>query len=173
MTLKISSGASPPSIQALCDNPTMPRIYLSRFVVADDDIDVNQHVNNLAYLRWMQDVATAHSAAQGWTLDRYLASGAGWFVRSHFIEYLKPAFAGDTVLLNTWVSDMSLRSSTRHYLVCRDGDGAVLAKAKTVWVFVDLRSGRPVRIPPEVKSAFPVVPNDDPELVVLTLAERG
>ena len=149
----------------------MTRIYLNQFVVADDDIDLNRHVNNLAYLRWMQDVATAHSAAQGWTFERYLAASAGWFVRSHFIEYLKPAFAGDTVRLYTWVSDMTSRSSTRHYLVCREGDGAVLAKARTVWVFVDLRSGRPVRIPPEVRSAFPVVPNDDPELVALTLSK--
>lgn len=149
----------------------MTRIFLNQFVVADDDIDLNQHVNNLAYLRWMQDVAVAHSVSQGWTLERYLAAGAGWFVRSHFIEYLKPAFAGDRVLLYTWVSDLTMRSSTRHYLVCRESDGAILAKAKTVWVFVDLRSGRPVHIPPDVRSAFPVVPNDDPELVLLTAAE--
>ena len=149
----------------------MTRIYLNQFVVADDDIDLNQHVNNLAYLRWMQDVAVAHSVAQGWPLERYLAAGAGWFVRSHFIEYLKPAFAGDHVLLYTWVSDLTMRSSTRHYLVRREGDGTILAKAKTVWVFVDLGSGRPVHISPEVRSAFPIVPHDDPELIALTAAE--
>ncbi len=146
----------------------MPRIYLNRLVVAEDDIDINQHVNNLAYLRWMQDIATAHSAAQGWTLERYLAAGAGWFVRSHFIEYLKPAFSGNALQLHTWVSDMTSRSSTRHYLVFRESDGSVLAKAKTVWVFVDFRSGRPLHIPAEIRSAFPVVLQDDPELVALT-----
>ena len=46
----------------------MPRIYLHRLAVPDDVIDVNRHVNNLAYLRCMQDVATAHSVAQGWPL---------------------------------------------------------------------------------------------------------
>ena len=59
-----------------------------RFTVGDDVIDVNRHVDNLAYLRWMKDVATAHSTAQGWTFDRYIAAAAGWFVRSHSIEYL-------------------------------------------------------------------------------------
>lgn len=146
----------------------MPRIYLDRRVVADDDIDINRHVNNLAYLRWMQDAATAHSAAQGWTLDRYLAAGAGWFVRSHFIEYLKPAFAGDALLLYTWVISMTSRSSSRRYAFLREDDGTAIARAKTLWVFVDFRSGRPARIPPQVASAFPIVPDDDPEIVALT-----
>ncbi|MGE5155280.1 MAG: acyl-CoA thioesterase [Bdellovibrio bacteriovorus] len=151
----------------------MPRIHLTRIVVDDDAIDVNRHVNNLAYLRWMQDAATAHSAAQGWTLERYLSTGAGWFVRSHFIEYLRPAFAGDTLLLYTWVTGMTARSSPRRYLFARDGDGLSVARAETLWVFVDFKSGRPARIPTLVRDAFPCVPDDDAELVALTRSPRG
>jgi acyl-CoA thioester hydrolase len=150
----------------------MPRIYLHRLDVPDDAIDINRHVNNLAYLRWMQDVATAHSAAQGWTVERYLAAGAGWFVRSHFIEYLRPAFAGDRLSIHTWVKGFTPRSSPRRYLFVRDDDGAAVATAETLWVFVDFASGRPVRIPPEVEAAFPVVPDDDPELATLLPPRR-
>ena len=146
----------------------MPRIHLDRFAVADDAIDANGHVGNLAYLRWMQDAATGHSAAQGWTLDRYRAAGAGWFVRSHSIEYLRPAFAGDTLLLYTWVTGMQRSSSPRRYPVLRENNGLPVAEAKTLWVFVDFLSGRLVRIPPAVVSAFPIVPDDDPERVALT-----
>jgi acyl-CoA thioester hydrolase len=145
----------------------VPRIHQSSFVVGVDDIDVNRHVSNLAYLRWMQDAATAHSGAQGWPLERYRAAGAGWFVRSHFIEYRLPAFAGDALRLCTWVKTMSPRSSARRYLVLREGEGAAVASAETLWVFVDFASGRPTRIPADVASAFPVVPDDDPELVAL------
>jgi acyl-CoA thioester hydrolase len=151
----------------------MPRIHVTPIVVNDDAIDVNGHVNNLAYVRWMQDAATAHSAAQGWALDRYLAAGAGWFVRSHFIEYLRPAFAGETLLLYTWVTGMTARSSPRRYLFAHDQDGSTVARAETLWVFVDFESGRPARIPPEVRDAFPFVPDDDPELVALTRGPRG
>jgi len=146
----------------------MVRIHRLRIVVDEDAIDVNRHVNNLAYLRWMQDVATGHSAALGWTHERYQALGAGWFVRSHHIEYLKPAFAGDTLLVYTWVADRLTHSSTRRYAFMRDDDGAAIARAETRWVFVDFESGRPVRIPAEVRDDFPVVPDDDPELVALT-----
>ena len=150
----------------------MHRIFHHRLVVADDDIDLNRHVNNLVYLRWMQDIATAHSAAQGWPLERYLSAGAGWFVRSHHIEYMKPAFAGNALRISTWVSEMTARSSTRHYQVSLEDDGAVLARAKTVWVFVDFRSGRPARIADEVRSAFAVVPHDEADLALLATPEE-
>jgi acyl-CoA thioester hydrolase len=145
----------------------VPRIHLHRLAVAADAIDVNLHVNNLVYLHWMLEAATAHSVAQGWPLERYLAAGCGWFVRSHYIEYLQPAFAGDTLLLYTWVKGMAGRTSARRYLVLREQDGVAVAKAESLWAFVDFGSGRPVRIPPEVVAAFPVVPDDDAELTAL------
>ena len=150
----------------------MPRIYQHRFVIADDVIDVNRHVNNLAYLRWMQDVATAHSVAQGWPFERYRALGAGWFVRSHFIEYLRPAFAGDALTIRTWVADIAARSSTRRYLFVRDSDGQHIARAETLWVWVDFATGRPARIPSEIAASFPIVPDDDPEVLALGAGAR-
>ena len=139
----------------------MPRIHLHRLAVADDAIDVNRHVNNLVYLHWMQDAATAHSTAQGWPLERYLAAGAGWFVRSHSIQYLRPAYAGDPIALLTWVSGFDRRTSSRKYLFWRRSDRKVLAQAETLWAFVDFRTGRGVAIPPEVEAAFEVVPADE------------
>ena len=150
----------------------MPRIYVHRLEVPDDVIDVNRHVNNLAYLRWMQDVATAHSVAQGWPFERYFGIGAGWFVRSHFIEYLRPAFAGDALTIRTWVADISARSSTRRYRFEREGDGQPVARAETLWVWVDFATGRPARIPSAVANSFPVVADDDPEVVALGAGAR-
>jgi acyl-CoA thioester hydrolase len=146
----------------------MPRVFMTRIAVAGEDIDANRHASNLAYLRWMQEVATAHSSAQGWTLERYRDAGAGWFVRSHFVEYLRPAHEGDTLLLHTWVAQMRSSSSTRRYFFRREAGGAAIARAETRWAFVDLATGRPVRIPPEVAGAFLVVPDGDPALAALT-----
>jgi acyl-CoA thioester hydrolase len=150
----------------------MPRIHVHRLEVPDDVIDVNRHVNNLAYLRWMQDVATAHSVAQGWPFERYLGLGAGWFVRSHFIEYQRPAHAGDSLIIRTWVADISARSSTRRYLFAREGDGQHVARAETLWAWVDFATGRPARIPSEVVASFPVVQDDDPEILALGAGAR-
>lgn len=139
----------------------MPDIHRIPIVVAADAIDAVGHVNNTAYVRWMQDVAVAHSSAQGWPMDRYLELGAAWFVRSHFVEYLLPAFVGDDLQLATWVADMRASRSTRRYLFWRDRDRRVVARAETLWVFVDLDAGRPRPIPPELRADFELVDADE------------
>jgi acyl-CoA thioester hydrolase len=139
----------------------MPRIFSLDFRVPEDAIDELGHVNNLKYLGWMQDVALSHSAAQGWPIERYVDLGQVWVVQSHFIKYVRPAFEGDHISLLTWVSGFSPRNSPRKYLFWRASDQQVLAEAETIWVFVDLKSGRRCRLPDSVRNAFEIV--DDPD----------
>ncbi len=147
----------------------MPRILVETIVVPEAAIDVNRHVSNLAYLRWMQDVAIAHSTAQGWPVERYVERREGWVVRSHFIEYLLPAFALESLALLTWVADLREQRSRRRYLFWRARDSQVIAKAETLWVYVDARTGRGRPIPPELRSAFDVVPDEEDVLEITGL----
>lgn len=135
----------------------MPAIYDYVHVVREQEIDVLGHVNNLEYVRWMLKAAVAHSAAQGWPSERHLEIRAGWVVRSHAIEYLKPAFAGDEILVRTWVANFRKTSSLRKYRIVRPADGAVLATAETNWVFICYQRRLPRRIPPEVIRSFEIV----------------
>jgi acyl-CoA thioester hydrolase len=136
------------------------RIYSKRFAVPSSAIDRQGHVNNLAYVAWMQDVAIEHSAAVGWPMDRYLTLGAGWVVRSHFVEYLRPAFAGEGVAVHTWLPVFTQRSTPRRYLFVREHDRQLLARAETRWVFVDLATGRRRTLPEELLAAFEVVSDE-------------
>jgi acyl-CoA thioester hydrolase len=145
----------------------VPRIFVRGFTVPGAAIDVNHHVHNLEYLRWMQDVAIEHSAARGWAQERYLATGIAWVVRSHSIEYLRPAFAGDALALLTWVADLRSRSSLRKYLVWRTSDRQILAQAETRWVLVEAGTGRARAIPEELRSSFEVVSDQDEVLDLL------
>jgi acyl-CoA thioester hydrolase len=135
-------------------------IYSKRFAVPPDAIDVQGHVNNLAYVGWMQDLAIEHSAAAGWPMARYLELGAGWVVRSHFIEYLRPAFAGEALDAHTWVPEFTPRSTPRRYLFVREADRAIVAQAETRWVFVDLETGRRRELPEALLAAFEPAPDD-------------
>ena len=147
--------------------PIMARIYSHRFNVPADAIDVNRHANNIEYLRWMQDVAMAHSAAVGWPMERYLKERCSWVIRSHFIEYLRPALLDDPINLLTWVADMGERSSQRKYLFWRERDRHVIARAETSWVFVDIRAGLPRPISDGVREAFAIV-TDEAEVMAMT-----
>lgn len=136
----------------------MNGVFLHSFSVPDSAIDINRHVNNLEYLRWMQDVATAHSSACGWPMERYLQHRCSWVIRSHYIEYLRPCFAGEDITLATWVSELGDTSSPRHYVFLRAQDRQILAQARTDWVFVNIRSGRPQAILESVRQDFIPVP---------------
>jgi acyl-CoA thioester hydrolase len=136
----------------------MPARFEFPLTVALDDIDRLGHVNNIVYIRWMQDAAVAHSREQGWPMSRYQEAGFSWVVRSHFIEYRVPAFEGDQVIVHTWVADMQKVSSRRRFEI-RRLDGTLLAKAETHWAFVRNSDQRLTRIPDEVASAFVIVPD--------------
>jgi acyl-CoA thioester hydrolase len=116
-------------------------------------IDRLGHVNNVEYVRWMQDAATAHADAAGCTAAT-LADGAVWVVRSHRIEYFRAAFAQDRIRIRTWVANVRRAFSLREYEFVRCGDDALLAKAETDWVYVDQASGRPKTIPAHFRTLF-------------------
>ena len=116
-------------------------------------IDGLGHVNNVEYVRWMQDAATAHADASGCTAATK-ADGAAWVARRHEIEYLRPAFGGDRILLRTWVENVRRVFSLRRYEFVRAADETLLAKAETDWVYVDRATGRPKSIPPAISARF-------------------
>jgi acyl-CoA thioester hydrolase len=124
------------------------------------DIDNLGHVSNLVYLRWVQEAALAHSTALGWDEAAYLSRGEAWVVRRHELEYLRPAMPGDVVRLETRVASMSAASSVRKTRVLRERDGAVLCKAATDWVYVELARARPRRVPEEIRARFPLEPDE-------------
>jgi acyl-CoA thioester hydrolase len=138
----------------------MPAVFEYQHRVTEDELDaVIRHVNNLMYLKWMQTAAVAHSAAQGWTADRYRELGAGWVVRTHQIEYLQPAFADEEILIRTWVANLKKVTSLRRFQIFRNTPDkpTLLANAATDWAFIHFASHMPKRIPEEVATAFEIV----------------
>ncbi|MDR2788879.1 MAG: acyl-CoA thioesterase [Candidatus Accumulibacter sp.] len=135
----------------------MPAVHIKTIRVEADSIDVHGHVNNQEYLRWMQEAAIEHSARQGWPMERYLALGASWYVKSHFIDYLRPALLADEILVCTWVAGMDRRIWPRKTVFLRRADRQMLARAETRWVFVNLASERPQVVPAALRAAFTTV----------------
>ena len=133
--------------------------YVHHVVVQAADIDYLQHVSNLVYLRWVQEAAIAHSTALGFDEAAYLARGEAWVVRRHEIDYLSSALEGELLLVETRIATMAAANSMRRTQVLRAEDRAVLCRASTDWVYVDLSRGRPVRIPPDLRARFPLEPD--------------
>jgi acyl-CoA thioester hydrolase len=128
-----------------------PARFERRFPVRESDIDALGHVNNVVYLQWIQDVASAHwqHAATPEQLD-----GTVWVAIRHEIDYKAPAFAGEEVLARTWVEEWTGATSDRRTEIVRPADGKVLAQARTVWCAVDPATQRPRRVDKSLRERF-------------------
>lgn len=132
--------------------PASP-IFTLETVADKSVIDELSHVSNVAYVGWIQEAAKAHSRAVGWDSAAYFALGAVFVVRRHEIEYLAPLREGEAVRVSTWIEAWTAVTSERHTRIERAGGGDVV-RAKTLWAMIDFASGRPRRIPPEIREAF-------------------
>ena len=119
------------------------------FCVQSYDIDEHNHVNNVAYLRWIQDVAVAHwqNAA-----TRELQSTYTWFVLRHEIDYKQRAFLGDVISAETWVGKATKVKCERFTKVTRSGD--LLVAGLSTWCLLNTDSNRPTRITDELRTLF-------------------
>jgi acyl-CoA thioester hydrolase len=115
------------------------------------DIDGQNHVNNTVYLRWVQDVATAHWKSLA-SVDAREA--IGWVVLRHEIDYKMPGNLGDEILLRTWVGGASRLKFERFTEIRRKNDNKLLAQARTVWVPIDSQTGKPTRVSADVRARF-------------------
>lgn len=141
------------------------RIYQELFTVADASIDVQGHVNNREYLRWMEGVATRHAALLGWDFETLKVRNRSWVAREHWIEYLQPCFAGDELTITTWVQSLRGPASLRRYVMQREGM-PVMAGA-TEWVFIDLARRRPAFLDPDIEATFTLIEPGNAELKAL------
>ena len=128
-------------------------IYTKTLIIPENAIDENGHVNNVAYVQWMQDIAVEHYESIGGIRPTQLV-GATWVVREHRIEYLLPAFAGEEIEIKTWVENLRRVRSLRKYEFMRIADQKTLVRGETDWVFVDMQTGAPRAIPEEVSKVF-------------------
>jgi acyl-CoA thioester hydrolase len=112
------------------------------------------HVSNVEFIRWIDRAAELHADSLGYTRQAMVDRGIMWFVVRHEIDYRAEAWAGDELVVATWVRDMRRTKSWRDTLVVRPADETILCRAATLWVLVDLPTRRPIRIDDVMARSF-------------------
>lgn len=137
-------------------DPSKLAVFKESFLVPGSVIDENGHVNNVAYVQWMQELAVKHWRVLGGNkIEGTL--GCTWVVRFHKVEYLSPAFEGDPVEAQTWVANIGKVRSLRKYAFIRSSDQKLLVRGETDWVFVRVETGKPHLIPASVRESLPIM----------------
>jgi acyl-CoA thioester hydrolase len=125
------------------------KIYTEKHLVEKTEIDALNHVNNVVYLQWINDISIKH-----WThlstkeiRDKYI-----WVALRHEIDYLKAAFLNEEIILKTWIETLEGVKSIRKVEIYRNGE--LLAKSKTTWCLLDANTQRITRITKKITDLF-------------------
>ncbi len=126
------------------------RQFEKSFTASAADIDELGHVNNAVWVRWVQDLATAHwaQAATPAQTEAYI-----WVVVRHEIDYLGNLAEGESLTGRTWVASEAVGAKFDRYAEFAKGN-RTLVRAKTTWVILDRKNTRPIRVPKEVVERF-------------------
>lgn len=132
-------------------HPLQSNVYQHQITVHPNDIDALGHVNNVVYVRWVQEAAEAHWVAHA---PEAVRKKYNWVVLRHEIDYLRPALAEQTLIATTWVESFSGVRSDRIVQIAHKETRTLLAKAKTTWCLIDAQTARPKRIEEDITEVF-------------------
>jgi acyl-CoA thioester hydrolase len=127
------------------------QIFEKTITVANNDLDGLNHVNNVRYVQWVQNVAEEHWSlkAPPEVLDAYF-----WVMLCHHIQYKGQAFLNDILVLKTFVTKSEGVTSTRMVEIYNKNSGKLLTTSETKWCFMSKNNNRPARIPQNIIELF-------------------
>ena len=123
------------------------------------EMDALGHVNNAVYQNYLEQAAIEHSEYLGLTLDVYRQVGGVFVMRRVEIDYLRPAVAGDTLEVTTWLKEMRGTRAFRCYEIRKQNQDNLLVKAEALWVWVDAQTKRPRPNPSDMLDKFLQIQN--------------
>jgi acyl-CoA thioester hydrolase len=138
-------------VTKLLEPPEGRQVFRLEFTPTPADIDENGHVNNVVYLRWAQDMGTAHwrslappDAQATWA----------WIALRHEVDYRRALMPGETAQARTWVAETAQGPRYDRFMRIDGPDGQMCAQIHTTWVLIEQATGRPRRVPEWIIEMF-------------------
>jgi acyl-CoA thioester hydrolase len=148
-------GALDERTKGLPPAPAPPEgVYTMSHGVSWHDLDMTRDVSEVTLLGLADRCGLGVITAYGWPPERMVSEGFAIILRWHKAVFLLPAQLGDELAIATWVSDVKRASAIRHYAIRRVADEELLARIDTLGVWIDIATGRPMRIPAQFLSDF-------------------
>lgn len=119
----------------------MSLIYEKQIQVTEEHIDQNKHVNNVQYVRWVEEIAGEH-----WDFVKHKTDYPSdvWMLLDHHIQYKKQVYLGETVRIKTYpVDPEGVRQPRKVEFYCND---QLVVDSRTLWVLVDKETQKVKRL---------------------------
>ena len=110
----------------------MKLVHIKEIVVSDEHLDQNNHVNNVQYVHWVEEMAKEH-----WDLLKTSTPFADdfWVLSDHHIQYKKQVFKGEVLTLKTYPEKPEGIRQPRKVEFYRGEE--LVVDSRTLWVLID------------------------------------
>lgn len=115
--------------------------YQKQIQVTEAHIDQNNHVNNVQYVHWVEEMATEH-----WELVKEKTDYPDdiWMLVDHHIQYKKQVYLGDIITVKTYPkAPEGIKQPRKVEFYC---NGKLVVDSSTLWVLVDLKTQKIKRL---------------------------
>ncbi len=135
---------------------TCPPGYVGTVTATGDHIDGFGHVNNMIYPIWCMEAAWKHSDGLGLPFSRFAEIGTGFVIAQHEFDYKRAMLEGERAHVATWIAtnDRRMRLTRAYEIRLPAAKGALLFSGKTLFISIDMKTGRPCRMPPKFAEAY-------------------
>lgn len=123
------------------------------------DLDALQHVNNARYLNFLEEARIAYCQEK---LDLFNnITDLNVLVARIEIDFAKPIHFGDQLSIHTRVSKIGGKSFTFESVFCVEKNGvqSIVSRAIQVLVTFDIKSGRSIEVPQDIKQKIKSIEN--------------
>ena len=119
--------------------------------VSKNDLDDLNHVNNVVYIDWIQEIAKNHWKS---LVSNEIIKNYYWVLLEHQIKYLSPALLDDKIRLKTYIEKTEGIKSSRIVEIYNQDTNKLLVTSKTIWCLINSKTNKPNRIIDEIRQAF-------------------
>lgn len=134
----------------MTDRPSL----ITREEVMFFDTDAGGVVHNIAYLRFIETCRTRLAGLMGMNMREMMAAGEVPVVVRTEIDYCCPALLSDHLEIHGVLDSMERARFWCRFEIVRPVDGSLLVKCRQALALVNLKSGRPARLPAEWRERY-------------------
>ena len=124
-----------------------------KFYIGLSDINTEKELTNTCLLRYLEDVAGLHSEMAGYGITDMNTTRKSWILLSWKVEVKQRPLINDSLTVKTWSRCIDRFYAFRDFEVRNQYD-EIVCIATSKWVFMDIDSGRLVKVSDEIAQKY-------------------
>lgn len=132
--------------------------FTEEFKIPYYDSNIKGYATPESLLTYMGEVATRHSDDVGLDIENLRKNNYGWMLNRWKVKINEYPLAMDSIEIKTWASDFRKFYADREFKILSK-DHKELVEASSVWIFLDMKRKRPIRVTEDVTNRYGIEGN--------------